>query len=107
MAARVPVGAGTGAVPCVVYPLPPHTPGTPYPFAKFSFFASEFFLVPALFRWLSVLQEDELQMMRSLVGGEGVGGVVRHVRAVKEEIESAEDEARRTYAVSRFVLWRS
>ena len=43
-------------------------------------------------------------MMRSLVDGEGVGGVVRHIRAVREEVESAEDEARRTYAVSRFVL---
>lgn len=40
-------------------------------------------------------------MMRSLIGGEGAVGVVRRIRALREEIEAAEEEARQTYAVSR------
>lgn len=50
-----------------------------------------------------LLQEDELRMMRSLIDGEGAVGVVRRIRALREEIEAAEEEARQTYAVSRCV----
>eukprot|EP00903_Cladosiphon_okamuranus_P016529 g15249.t1 len=47
--------------------------------------------------------EDELRMMRSLINGEGAVGVVRRIRALREEIEAAEEEARQTYAVSRYL----
>lgn len=46
-------------------------------------------------------KEDELRMMRSLINGEGAVGVVRRIRALREEIGAAEEEARQTYAVSR------
>ncbi|CAB1110110.1 unnamed protein product [Ectocarpus sp. CCAP 1310/34] len=50
--------------------------------------------------------EDELRMMRSLIDGEGAVGVVRRIRALREEIEAAEEEARQTYAVSRYLQAR-
>ncbi|CAM9162688.1 unnamed protein product [Ectocarpus sp. 4 AP-2014] len=50
--------------------------------------------------------EDELRMMRSLINGEGAVGVVRRIRALREEIEAAEEEARQTYAVSRYLQAR-
>ncbi|CAM9362366.1 unnamed protein product, partial [Ectocarpus sp. 8 AP-2014] len=50
--------------------------------------------------------EDELRMMRSLIDGEGAVGVVRRIRALRAEIEAAEEEARQAYAVSRYLQAR-
>ncbi|CAN0230033.1 unnamed protein product, partial [Ectocarpus fasciculatus] len=50
--------------------------------------------------------EDELRMMRSLIDGEGAVGVVRRIGSLREEIEAAEEEARQTYAVSRYLQAR-
>lgn len=41
-------------------------------------------------------------MMRAMVSGDGVGSIVRRMRDLKNQTEATEEEARQTYAVSRW-----